>query len=159
MVRVAAAFGVWLWGCSAEGVQGPPEVAPPPPSAGAAIESSAPAVASASVKVDPAAEEVVELSLDATVDAVEPVGERAGTVWAVHADPRFVLVLRIHGVAPQLADDPSAPAAGGTFSFGIHSPAKLFEGLAPKSGVRARLAVKRVRSGDVIRYEGLRLDR
>jgi hypothetical protein len=53
-----------------------------------------------------------------------PVADDAGRkAWAVGADPRFVLVLRIEEASAE------APFAAGTVqTFFIHSPARLFRG-------------------------------
>lgn len=119
------------------------------------------ATTQASISAPPPKPEDVETqehTLDATIEAIEPLEAGQATVWPVDTDPRFLVTLKVHGVAPQMADSPkgTSVAAGEKISFAVHSPARTFEDPSP-AGKRMQVMVTRERSSTGVRYSGLRI--
>ena len=134
-----------------------------PPGIAPAAAASLPATASLPAPREDEAPrvEVQEHHLDAMVEAIEPLGTREATVWPVDVDPRFVVVLRLHGVTPDTNDrhEGSALRAGQTVAFAIHSPSRVFARDAGSvSGKRFRFRVTRTRTREGVAYSGLRVE-
>jgi len=93
----------------------------------------------------------------ARVEGVRPLSEVGGTAKAVHADPRFALLLRVAKVAPE----GSGIAAGSQETLLIHSVAKLFTG-AEASAVEEStfdFSVERIETAEGVRWADLRVER
>ena len=125
--------------------------AAPTSSAPVDVASAAPSASAPALSADPAAAVPLEVqthTLDAKVKSIVPIGQKAGNVYVVDADPRFVIELELMGVAPAMADDPPGTglSAGKTVAFAVHSPAKVMKSDADMVGKRLHFSVTRTRT-------------
>jgi hypothetical protein len=134
---------------------GPSDVASAAPPASASAAATATAT---STSTEPA--EMQTHTLDAKVKSITPFGQKAGDVYVVDADARFVIELELMGVAPAMADDPpgSALTAGKTVAFGVHSPTKLFKSDANMVGKRMHFSVTRTRKKNTVEIGALQVE-
>jgi len=99
------------------------------------------------------AQNIDEIHIRATVQAVVPLTSFAGQVTPVGVDPRFALTVHVESVNPALPNFPE----GAAVTLAIHSPAQLFAG-EPMIGKAYDFSLRRTLENGTTKFLGLTVD-